>query len=298
VGNSEQHLTRDYDADSLGIRTRVLETGPHDAREAVVLFHGSPGSANHWDALLPEIGIFARAVAFDLPGFGKAEAPASFDGSANSYGLFVAGVLQVLGIDRAHVVMSDIGGSAGLHWAAAHPHNVGSVVLINAGVLIDYRWHFLAQLHRPPVVGALVAATARLGLRPALGLYNRHPKNLPTGQIKVWQSDYTWPRRRAMLRFYRARLEGNRIAAALRPHDHPALVVWGAHDRFTRVEQAERQRESFPSADIVVLPESGHYPHLEDPPAVAAAVIPFLRQRTRTASPLEHHAASGDRLGS
>jgi pimeloyl-ACP methyl ester carboxylesterase len=81
------------------------------------------------------------------------------------------------------------------------------------------------------------------------------------------------------MRFYRSTPPAAfaRIIAALRPLDVPALVVWGAHDRFLRVNQAERQREAFPSAQVVVLSDSAHYPPLDDPHAVAAAVVPFLR---------------------
>jgi len=60
----------------LGIRARVLQTGPSDAEEAVIFLHGGPGSADDWDDLLPRVGAFARAVAFDLPGFGHADKPA------------------------------------------------------------------------------------------------------------------------------------------------------------------------------------------------------------------------------
>lgn len=57
------------------LRTRVLDTGPLDASEAVVLIHGAPGSADAWASLQPAVGEFARAVAFDLPGYGNADAP-------------------------------------------------------------------------------------------------------------------------------------------------------------------------------------------------------------------------------
>jgi pimeloyl-ACP methyl ester carboxylesterase len=45
------------------------------------------------------------------------------------------------------------------------------------------------------------------------------------------------------------------------------------------VEQAERQRQSFPSAEVVILEESGHWPHLDDPEGAAAAIVPFLEHR-------------------
>jgi pimeloyl-ACP methyl ester carboxylesterase len=41
---------------------------------------------------------------------------------------------------------------------------------------------------------------------------------------------------------------------------------------------AERQREVFPEARIVIMEGSGHWPFADDPDGVARVVIPFLRQ--------------------
>ena len=42
-------------------------------------------------------------------------------------------------------------------------------------------------------------------------------------------------------------------------------------------EQAERQRQAFPSAQVELLEGHGHWVMLEDPERVAPLVIPFLR---------------------
>ena len=34
-----------------GTRTRLLQAGPGESREAVVLVHGNPGSADDWERL-------------------------------------------------------------------------------------------------------------------------------------------------------------------------------------------------------------------------------------------------------
>jgi pimeloyl-ACP methyl ester carboxylesterase len=70
---------------------------------------------------------------------------------------------------------------------------------------------------------------------------------------------------------------GRRHANALRPLDRPALVIWGAHDPYIPVAWAARQREAFPSAEIAVLDDSGHWPFADDPEAVGRLVEPFLR---------------------
>jgi pimeloyl-ACP methyl ester carboxylesterase len=53
--------------------------------------------------------------------------------------------------------------------------------------------------------------------------------------------------------------------------------VWGASDPFVPVHHAEQQRKAFPGAEVVVLEDSSHWPFLDDPEGVAAAVLPFLR---------------------
>lgn len=245
-----------------------------------MLLHGAPGSADDWRDLLPEVGRLARAVAFDLPGFGRADRPASSEYSFPAFALFIAAALNELGVSRAHVVMGDIG-SAGAFWAAAHPNAFASVVLVNGGVLVGYRWHALARLHRLPVIGQ---PRGRLRApRPALGDPRIQPRREKAARrgARRWRRDYDWGARRALLRFYRSTHPAAmaRLAPALRAHDTPALVVWGARDRFTPIEQAERQRQSFPNAEMVILEESGHYPHLDAPDAVEQAIVPFLRRQ-------------------
>ena len=87
--------------------------------------------------------------------------------------------------------------------------------------------------------------------------------------------------RRAALGFYRSRPDLGAVtvaaAEAIRPTDPPTLVVWGGGDPYVPARFADLQAQYFPRAQVVVLPESGHYPLVDDPEAVADAVVPFLR---------------------
>jgi pimeloyl-ACP methyl ester carboxylesterase len=87
-----------------------------------------------------------------------------------------------------------------------------------------------------------------------------------------------------VLKHYRAesnpRPGARRQADALRPHDLPALVVWGGRDPYLGLDLAERQKQVFPSARMVVLPDSGHWPFIDNPEEVASHVVPFLREKT------------------
>lgn len=264
-----------------GVRTRLREAGPAGSPEAVVFVHGNPGSGADWAGLLARVGEFGRAVAWDAPGFGQAGKPAGFPQTVPGHAGYLGAVLDHLRIERAHLVLHDFGGPWGLVWAADHPDRFASVVLVDTGVLLGYRGHLLAWLWQAPVLGELLmAATNRSTFR--LLLRQGAARRLPEPCVDRMYRDFDRDTRRAVLRLYRATARDTRplrrLVKALPPLDRPALVVWGAHDRFLPVRQAQRQRVVFPSAEVRVFGGSGHWPFLDDPERVEPVIVDFLRR--------------------
>jgi pimeloyl-ACP methyl ester carboxylesterase len=263
-----------------GIRSPYLHAGPAEADEAVVFVHGNPGPAADWRRLVTRTGAFARAVAPDLPGYGGADKPDRFDYTVDGYARHLGGILDTLGIRRAHLVLHDFGGPWGLTWAAEHPDRFASVTLVNCGVLPGYRWHYLARIWRTLFLGE---AFMRMGTLPAMRLLLRqgNPRGLPRDFVERMYRDYKNPAvQLAVLRLYRATDDRAQslvhLQSRLRSLDRPALVVWGARDPYLPLRYAERQRESFPRAEVVVLADSGHWPLIDHPVAVEQPVLRFL----------------------
>jgi pimeloyl-ACP methyl ester carboxylesterase len=271
-----------------GIGSPVIEAGPQDATEAVVFVHGNPGSSSDWTALVDGAGELGRAVAFDMPGFGKADKPRDFDYQVPAYADFLQGALTELQIERTHLVLHDFGGPFGLFWGLQHADAWASVVLINIGIMPGYEWHTMARRWRTPVLGELLQAwIPRSGWRRAMQKAN--PKGLPEEFVDKMYDDYDRGTRRAVLKLYRATPDpgstGVELGAAIVKLHKPALVVWGAKDPFIGVEYAERQREYFEVEDVAILQESGHWPFQDDPQGVAQVVLPFLRKQLGVGSP-------------
>ncbi|MGD8281856.1 MAG: alpha/beta hydrolase, partial [Gemmatimonadota bacterium] len=63
---------RSVDVTVAGVRSLVRTGGPEDANEAVVFVHGNPGSSEDFADLLTHVSDFARVLAPDMPGYGKA----------------------------------------------------------------------------------------------------------------------------------------------------------------------------------------------------------------------------------
>ena len=269
-----------HQLDLAGVRTPCYDSAD-DGTEAVLFLHGNPGSGTDWLDLMAEIAPFIRTLAPDMPGFGTAAKPADFAYTVAGYALHIERLLAARGVERVHLVLHDFGGPWGLAWASAHPAQVASITLINIGLMRDYRWHYLARIWRTPVLGELLqATTTRIGFR--LALKHGNPRGLPRAFIDRMYDHLDRGTRRAVLKLYRAtgdfRDSVDQAHAALRPRDLDCLVVWGKRDPYVDWHYAAEQRETFPRAELVYLEDSGHWPFIDNPAAVAAALVPFLRR--------------------
>jgi pimeloyl-ACP methyl ester carboxylesterase len=264
-----------------GVRSRFLQSGDASAGEAVVFVHGNPGSSEDWRELAGQVGEFSRAIAIDMPGYGKADRPRDFDYSPEGYAGFLGDALGQLGVERVHLAVHDFGGPFGWAWIDANPSRLASLVIFNTALMTHARWHFWARVWRRPVLGELAMA------RPPRWLFRRimrqEPRPLPPAFVDRMYDDYDRGARRGVLRLYRATPlpypPASRWAARLRELDPPAIVIWGARDQFMSPRRVEEYREALTNLEVVLLEDSGHWPFIDDPERAAAAVVPFLRRQ-------------------
>lgn len=275
-----------------GVRSPVLVGGRGTPGEAVVFVHGNPDAGEDWVPLMERVAGFATVVAPDMPGFGGADKRSDQDYTLAGYATHLGGVINQLELGRVHLVAHDFGGPFALGWAATHTEAVASVTLINTGVLLDYRWHRLAQLWRTPVVGELIQRSTTP--RVARFLVRHNNPGLPEEWVqRIAGHAVPEGTKRAVLQLYRStQLAGmEALVDPLRERDLDALVVWGDADVYIPVEQARRQREVFPRVRVEILPGVGHWAWLEQPDRVAELVVPFLRDRVGLSA--ENHYKAG-----
>ena len=277
---------REREIELAGTRSPAIESGPA-AAEAAVFVHGNPGSSADWRDLAGRVGEFSRALALDMPGFGGCRAPRDFDFRPEGFSEFLGDALDLLGVERAHIVVHDLGGPFSWPLITARPELVSSVAMINTGMLSGRRWHTMARLWRTPLVGEAVqlATPRRLFMR---GLQAGDGRPLPDEFVDRMGRDYDRHTRRAVLAIYRAAdvpyPAASRWRATLASLDLPSLIVWGEKDPFVPPRAIEHLRSAFPSAEVVRLSGSGHFPFADDPEGTAAAVVPFLQAQLERAA--------------
>jgi pimeloyl-ACP methyl ester carboxylesterase len=82
--------------------------------------------------VIPGLSAQYRCLAPDLLGLGDTETPWGADWSLPAQSRMVVGLLDALGIDRAHIVGHDHGGAVAQLLAAEHAGRVNRLVLSNA----------------------------------------------------------------------------------------------------------------------------------------------------------------------
>jgi 2-hydroxy-6-oxonona-2,4-dienedioate hydrolase len=117
-----------------GCNVRYLEEG---SGVPAILLHGSSlgSSADVFRRNLPALGRHGiRAIAVDLPGFGKSDAA---DGlSASLRKTFVLRFMDALRLERAALIGHSSAGSAVVSMALAHPQRVSHVIILGTGSLL------------------------------------------------------------------------------------------------------------------------------------------------------------------
>jgi haloalkane dehalogenase len=254
------------------------EAGQPDA-PAVLLVHGYPESSFMWRSAMDALaGAGWRAVAPDLPGYGDSEPdpPGTWERHLEALERF----RSALGLEDVVLVTHDWGVLIGLRWACDHPGAARALVISDGGFFADRRWHDVANTMRTEGEGErFIEAFTREGFEAVMG-------QASTGMgseaiAEYWKGFASDERRRGHLEMYRsgdfdklAPYEG--CVAALQV---PALVLWGAKDRFAGVKMAHRFHDELPGSELRVFDDAGHFVWEDEPEATARALIDFLARR-------------------
>ncbi|MGN6523211.1 MAG: alpha/beta fold hydrolase [Actinomycetes bacterium] len=277
-----------------GARFHVVEAGEGPL---VVLLHGFPQFWWTWRHLLPHLVADGyRVAAMDLRGYaGSDKPPRGYDPFTLSAD--VAGVIRSLGAADAVVVGHGVGGLVAWAMPVLRPQVTRAIGVISAAHPRDVRRAVLdsGEQRRASVRGLPL----QLPFAPERRLTRQGGREvsalLTSWSARVWPDDsdkavfaeaMTIPAAaHCALEFHRwafrslPRGDGRRFATAMRTPVHvPLLQLHGAADRVVLAETAERAGAHVSGPRTwASLPGLGHFPHEEEPDAVAGPLRSWLR---------------------
>lgn len=271
---------------SAGLQEHGIQIGTHHIRyleggqgPAVVLLHGIFAEKDHWVDFARALGGRYRLIVPDLPGYGNSTRieDEPYDYATQTRRL--TALFDALGIERAHLAGSSLGGTLAALLALQQPQRVHSVAFIGAphGIRAPRPSAMDREIDagRAPLVARDAVAFERM-----MNLIFERPPFLTYPVLHDAQAQAVH-RAPSNLRLWNEQLRDRYLL-----HDHigklqaPLLVLWGEQDRMFDASAADILQKLLPPARVERLPGLGHLPMMEAPTETARRYAAFLQAQT------------------
>jgi pimeloyl-ACP methyl ester carboxylesterase len=227
----------------------------------LVLVHGAGGRAEVWSPQLAGLADVARVLAVDLPGHGGTGGRGYRD--VEEYAAWLLGFLDAVGLERVVLGGHSMGGAIAQTIALAHPDRLVGLVLVGTGARLRVLPRIMELFRDDPPSATHLVASLAYSPATAPGAVTEAERALCETPPLVTLGDFL-----ACDRFdVMAKLAAMRL---------PTLVIGGRDDRLTPPKYAAFLAATIAGARLVEVEAAGHFPQLEQPPAVNAALRAFL----------------------
>lgn len=264
-----------------GTRWHFLEGG-HG--EPLVLLHGFNGDADHFCRVGRHLSNHFRVLAPDLPGFGESGAGTGLNFRIESQAEAVIAWLDALGVKNCYLGGNSMGGYIACAIARTYPDRVRALWLLAPGgvqevdpsplfqEILEDRHNPLIVRNRADFVRLMDYCFVRPPWMPAVLV--RYLARRSAAHAVMHQRAFD------AIRFDSAPLE--ELTSGMTT---PALVVWGRSDQVLNPAGAAVLERVMQSAEILMLPDTGHLPMLERPCTVAESWVSYTERLARERAP-------------
>jgi len=239
--------------------------------KTIIFIHGTMLDSRLWAPQVEILKLGFRVITYDLRGHGESS---PLPGIPFSHVADLEGIANAMGIDKAVIVGSSVGGVIATNFAHAHPHRTRGLVLVCSDMIgapnDENHIRFLASLKLAFRTGGPEKAAKRFMDSELMKAVSRKP--IARKRIEEMLSSHTWEvyKEGSPSGFKKviSRLELSEIHSA-------ALVMFGENDIPRFIEIAKILASNIPDAGLVAIPDAGHYPNLESPDFFNSRLIEF-----------------------
>jgi pimeloyl-ACP methyl ester carboxylesterase len=250
-----------------GIQIRYADSGgPH---EPVMLTSPWPESLYAFARMWNTLAEHARLFAVDLPGFGASERRDDLL-SPRAMGGFLAQLVVEADLRRPHIVAPDVGTSAALFAAAAHPELFAGLIVGTGGAAVPIQ---LGEPLRSWVLDPDLDKYRRMDPRAIVDTAVETMAGGVADEVRAdYVASYAGDRFVESMRYVRSYPDELPALAELLPTiTTPVTIINGRHDRVVPIANAEFLDERLPNSRLKII-DAGHFVW-EEAPAEYASII-------------------------
>ena len=264
--------------DVASLRIHYLEEGQGDP---VILLHGFPTSSHLYRNILPVLAKTHRAIAPDLPGYGLSDKPLDQRYNFSFFDRMLESFCDAVGVSNTTLVVHDLGGPVGLHWAVRNPSRIKRLVILNTLVYPQTSWAvkaFLIALRLPLVRDYVVSPKGIVGaMKFGVTHKDRLNRELLTPYTEPFEDASA---QQALIKAGSGlSIKGlSEIAAKLPSLGVPVRLIYGEGDRILPdiAKTMGRLKSDLPGAELTSLPNAGHFLQEDAPERVAELIADFI----------------------
>jgi 3-oxoadipate enol-lactonase len=217
----------------------------------LILLHSNGASAHEFEHVLGQLAERQRVLAWDMPGQGDSD-PLPRHLSVPDYAAAVVDLMEQLGIARASVVGSSIGGSICIALAARHPTYFETIVAVETPCRPPEEW--AAQWHVTERMFAIPTQTAEQ-IMPRLRVVD-------DALVTRWNIDRNKAGPKTMMSVMWA-LRDYDIVSDMERIDRPVTAVFGGKSALR--SRATLFTEKIRNCTVQFVEDCGHFPMIDDP---------------------------------
>lgn len=248
---------------------------PGSRRTAVVFLHGWLMSPQIWDSIAAQIsGAGYPCYAVWQPGHGPVPSPTS-GFAMQSWAEWLEAGLARLDADQYVLVGHSMGGILALEFLAHHRARVGGIALVGSSAAAWQQDHADMLIETARQVSAGWSPDAAHALAPFLTGARFLENNAEW--VEGWAIDVQGYDVGGHLTLAEAFAQRGDHSAVLAGYDGPAMVIHGEADLGLPPAAAQYAASLADSIDLVLMPECGHCPPLEEPEATGNALLGWLQ---------------------
>lgn len=247
--------------------------------EPVVLLHGIPTWSFLYHEVIPLLEPHARVLAPDLLGHGYSDRRDCFDRSLRAQAVAMLEFFDQLGLDRVTLVGHDTGGGVGQILAIEHPSRIARLVLANAVAFDSWPIGDMVKLG-DPAMGRLPAAEVAAFVEGGIDEGLHRPERRTSEFRKGIVAPYTDEEGKLSLVRCASSLNTNHTMELVGRHREitaPTLMLWGVHDPWQPIGDAERLHRDIPGSQLALLEEASHWAQQDAPGEFAERLLEFMR---------------------
>jgi pimeloyl-ACP methyl ester carboxylesterase len=245
--------------------------------DVLLLLHGAFSSLHTFNEWNKSLKKHYRVIRLDLMGFGLTGPNDANDYSMENHIRVLKTFLNVLKIEKCHVVGNSLGGWLAWEFTYRYPQKVDKLVLIDsAGFLEEENVPIPFKLARTPVFGRIIKYVVRPQileqfLRQVYFNQNKVTEQLITRYYELFNREGNPD---AFLKLVNQPVSDS--TGALKHINNKTLILWGREDMWIPVHNAYRFHAMLINSTLKIYPKVGHIPMEEIPEESLLDVMNFL----------------------